>query len=555
MLKRVVSFCFLIAAFLGTQCATLHKTTPKIQQLSPEEIAERYAVIPLPKVMIPKENDFHLTPQTAITCAENEETQSVVLFFTQLVQQAAGIALKKAASATGTGLIHFVINEQVTGPAGSYRLSVTPERVEIQSANALGLFYGVQTLRQLLPPEIESPQPVPNVTWTIPCVEIQDEPRFSYRGLLLDVGRHFFPVEFIKKYIDVIAMYKMNTLHWHLTEDQGWRIEIKKHPKLTQIGAFRAETVIGHAGRPPLKYDGQRYGGFYTQEEIKAIVKYAESRFVIIIPEIEMPGHSFAALAAYPELGCTGGPYAVQTRWGVHHEVYCAGNDQVFQLLEDVLSEVIELFPGKYIHIGGDECPKKRWQKCPKCQARIQAEGLKDEHELQSYFIRRIEKFLLSKDRYLIGWDEILEGGLAPQATVMSWRGMKGGIEAARQGHNVIMTPTSHCYLDYYQTDPAGEPLAIGGFLPLKKVYSLEPVPEELNEQEGKHIIGAQGNVWTEYIATPEHAEYMTFPRACALAEVAWTPKAKKNWKFFQIRLAANQRHLKARKVNYYHNF
>ncbi len=328
--------------------------------------------------------------------------------------------------------------------------------------------------------EVENQKVIEGLSLSVPACIIEDEPRFVYRGMHLDVGRHMFPVATIKRYIDMLALHKMNTFHWHLTEDQGWRIEIKKYPKLTEIGAFRNETVVGHAGRPPLVFDGKRYGGFYTQDEVRDVVAYAKSKFITVIPEIEMPGHAMAALASYPELSCTGGPFEVNTKWGVMDDVFCAGKEETFTFLQDVLTEVIDLFPGTYIHVGGDECPKARWEKCPLCQKRIKDEGLKDEHELQSYFIQRIEKFLSSKGRKLIGWDEILEGGLAPEATVMSWRGTKGGIAAAKQKHDVIMTPSSHVYLDYYQCEPAGQPLAIGGYLPLEKVYSFNPMPEEL---------------------------------------------------------------------------
>jgi len=359
------------------------------------------------------------------------------------------------------------------------------------------------------------------------------------------------PKEYVKKYIDYIAMHKMNTFHWHLTEDQGWRIEIKKYPKLTEIGAWRKETLIGHYRDKPHKYDGKVHGGFYTQEDVKEIVEYAKSRYVTVVPEIEMPGHSVASLASYPELSCTGGPFEVRTIWGSSEDVYCAGNEETFHFLEDVLSEVIALFPSEYIHIGGDECSKGRWEKCPKCQARIKAEKLKDENELQSYFIKRIEKFLNANNRKLIGWDEILEGGLAPDATVMSWRGMVGGIEASRQGHDVVMSPTSHCYFDYYQGNPDLEPLAIGGYLPLKKVYSFEPTPDDLTTEEAKHILGAQANLWTEYIQTQEHAEYMVFPRISAIAEVVWTPKELRNWDNFIMRMEKQFRRYDILMVNY----
>ncbi|MCK5737858.1 family 20 glycosylhydrolase, partial [bacterium] len=356
----------------------------------------------------------------------------------------------------------------------------------------------------------------------------------------LDVGRHFFPVSFIKKYIDVMALYKLNTFHWHLTEDQGWRIEIKKYPRLTSVGSKRAES----------QGDGIPHAGYYTQNEVRDVVAYAASRFVTVVPEIEMPGHSKAALAAYPELSCTGGPFDVETRWGVHSDVYCAGSEKTFEFMENVLLEVMDLFPGEVIHIGGDECPKARWEKCPKCQQRIADESLANEHELQSYFITRIEKFVNSHGRNINGWDEILEGGLAPNAAVMSWRGMQGGIEAANAGHNVVMAPTSFCYFDYYQAK-SGEPKAIGGYLPLEKVYSFEPVPAEIAPEKEHFIIGAQANLWTEYIPTPEHAEYMLLPRMCALAEVVWSPKELRYWPDFKNRMEIQYQRLTELGLNF----
>ena len=530
-------FLFIFASLLLTQCAPTQK----------------YSIIPAPKQLTPADGFFTLDTATVIEFPkEDKDVVLVVDFLKNLVMQSSGILLKEESSSVHSGKISFVLDAKMAGPEGHYKLNISPDKVEIISASALGLFYGVQTFRQLLPPQIESRQIVNNIEWKAPCVQIDDEPRFRYRGLHLDVARHFFPVSFIKKYIDLIALHKMNTFHWHLTEDQGWRIEIKKYPLLTRVGAQRDETLIGHGHYKPYRFDGKPYGGYYTQEEVKEVVKYARSRFVSVIPEIEMPGHSLAALAAYPELGCTGGPYKVATRWGIFKDVYCAGNEKVFEFMENVLSEVVELFPGKYIHIGGDECPKDQWKLCPKCQARIKAEGLKDEHELQSYFIKRIEKFLLTKGRNIIGWDEILEGGLAPKATVMSWRGIKGGIEAAKQKHEVIMSPVSHCYLNFYQSDPKGEMLAIGGFTTLKKSYSFEPVPQELSTDEQKYIVGVQGNVWTEYIIIPEHVEYMAFPRACALAEVGWTAKEKKDWDSFQLRLDKHKLRLAELFVNFF---
>ena len=432
-----------------------------------------------------------------------------------------------------------------------YRLAVDKNGVLIEAIAEAGIFYGMQTLRQLLPAEIFSEHAAEDVHWALPCVEIKDFPRFKWRGMHLDVARHFLPVEFVKKYIDLIAVHKMNRFHLHLTDDQGWRIEIKKYPKLSEISAWRDETLVGHYSDEPRKFDGQIHGGFYTHDEIRDMVSYAEERFVTIVPEIEMPGHGQAALAAYPELSCTGGPFKVSTIWGIREEVYCAGNEKTYEFMENVLAEVLELFPSEYIHIGGDECPKDRWEKCPKCQAMIRGEGLKDEHELQSYFVTHIEKYLAANKRRLIGWDEILEGGLAPHATVMSWRGEEGGIAAAKEGHDVVMTPYGYTYFDYYQAEPDNEPLAIGGFLPLDTVYSYDPVPAELDEQQRHHILGVQGQVWTEYLSTPEKAEYMAYPRACAMAEIGWTPLDQKDFDEFTTTLAHHLKRLDFLNVNY----
>jgi len=427
----------------------------------------------------------------------------------------------------------------------SYTLTVAPAGIEIRAATHAGLFYGTRTLLQLLP---SSPGEAEG--WTVPALEIRDHPRFVYRGLHLDVGRHFFPPEYIKRYIDVLARHKLNVFHWHLTEDQGWRLEIEAYPRLAEVSAWRTETIVEKNFNPYVG-DGVPYGGYYTRDQVRDIVAYAAERYVTVVPEIEMPGHSVAVLAAYPELACTPGPFEVSTVWGVKDDIYCP-HEKTFEFLENVLTEVMELFPSPYIHIGGDEAPKSRWEESPVAQEIIRREGLADEYELQSWFIRRIESFLLQNGRRLIGWDEILEGGLAPQATVMSWRGVNGGIEAARQGHDVVMTPTSHMYFDYYQgRDREVEPLAIGGYLPLERVYSYEPVPDELSEVEGKRVLGAQGNVWTEYIKTPEHVDYMAYPRALALAELTWSPLAARNWADFSKRLPAALARLGALGVNY----
>jgi hexosaminidase len=444
--------------------------------------------------------------------------------------------------------IQFVLTEDSTLHVEGYDLTIDKEGIRLAAGTRAGLFYGVQTLMQML----ES-HPV-----ELPYVKITDYPRFAYRGLHLDVGRHMFPPDFIKKYIDLLAHHKMNRFHWHLTEDQGWRIEIKGYPKLQEIAAYRKETVVGRATtatRKNLKdtdFDGERYGGYYTQEEIRDIVKYAKDRHVTIVPEIELPGHALAALSAYPNLGCTGGPYEAATTWGIFDDVFCAGKEETFAFLEGVMDEVVELFPGEYIHIGGDEAPKTRWQKCPHCKKRIKDEGLNDAHELQSYFIQLMEKYLNSKGRQIIGWDEILEGGLAPNATVMSWRGEEGGIAAAKQNHDVIMTPGNWCYFDYYQDSvKQNEPLAGGGYIPVSKVYEYEPIPPQLSTEEAKHILGAQGNVWTEYMRTGDHVEYMVYPRACALAEVVWSPKESRNFDDFRERLGTHLQRLNRRGVNF----
>lgn len=432
----------------------------------------------------------------------------------------------------------------------SYALDVSPDRITVEAREPPGLFRGLQTLRRLLPVHVELQRRAPpGVRFALPALRIDDAPRFPYRGMHLDVGRHFFPPELVKRYIDQLALWGFNAFHWHLTEDQGWRIEIRAYPRLTEVGAYRRETMLGRNFEPYVG-DGVPHGGFYTQDEVRDIVAYAAERHVTVIPEIEMPGHSLAALAAYPELACTAGPFEVGTRWGIYDDIVCP-SERTFEFFETVLEEVMQLFPGRYIHIGGDEAPKTRWEESPLAQEVIRREGLADEHELQSWFTRRIERFLARHGRRLIGWDEILEGGIAPEATVMSWRGMAGGIEAARAGHDVIMAPTSHVYLDYYQGAPDLEPLAIGGFLPLERVYAFEPVPPELSPDEAAHVLGGQGNVWTEYMKTWDRVEYMAFPRMLALAEVLWSPRERRDWTDFMARLGPQLARLDALGVNY----
>lgn len=456
---------------------------------------------------------------------------------------AAGVSVSTANS---SGDIFFKKDTNIDSEEG-YQMTINETGITISAATDQGAFYAVQSLRQLLPPDYESGQ---SSKVSIRHQTIKDAPRFRYRGMHLDVGRHFFPPNFIKKYIDALAMLKMNTFHWHLTEDQGWRIEIKQYPKLQEVAAYRAQTLIGHYGDQPHTFDGKRYGGYYTQDEVCEIVQYAADRHVTVIPEIELPGHSQAALTAYPELGCTGGPYKVAEKWGVFDDIYCT-KEETFEFLENVLDEVIALFPSEYIHIGGDEAPKTRWKECPHCQKRIKEEGLKDEHELQNYFITRMEKYLNSKGRQIIGWDEILEGGLAPNATVMSWRGTNGAVQAAKMGHDVILTPTSTCYFDYYQSENKDEPLAIGGFLPLEKVYEYDPIPQELNAEQAKYVLGVQGNIWTEYMPTSEQVEYMAFPRILAMSEIGWTDLANKDFTDFTERVAIMHDRLDVRDINY----
>ena len=451
----------------------------------------------------------------------------------------------------GTSSVNTLIIEQVSVNElpndEAYILTISSENIHIKASSQNGLFYGIQTLLQLFPTVIDKEK-----EYVLPALHIKDSPQFKWRGSHLDVCRHFYPKAFIKKYIDLLAKHKMNTFHWHLTEDQGWRIEIKKYPKLTEIGSVRKETIV-EKNFDPFIGDGKEYSGFYSQEDIKEIVKYASDRFITIVPEIEMPGHSLAALAAYPSLSCTGKSFNVLTKWGVSNDIYCAGNDSVFVFLENILDEVLELFPSKYIHIGGDEAPKTRWENCSKCQARIKSEDLKDEHELQSYFITRIEKYLNSKGRQIIGWDEILEGGLAPNAAVMSWRGEEGGIEAANLNHYVVMTPGKPCYFDHYQSeDKESEPLAIGGYNSLKAVYQYNPIPSELPKDKHKYILGSQANLWTEYMPTTKQVEYMAFPRLCALSEAVWTGNRKKGYEDFILRLKEiHLKRLEKWEVNY----
>ncbi|OZI09012.1 beta-hexosaminidase [Siphonobacter sp. BAB-5385] len=499
-------------------------------------------LIPQPVAFHRSSGEFLLTALAGISSEPGVSAELVNLTQEQ-IRSYAGFTLphsrKKAA-------IQLKLDSTQVPQKEGYQLRIHPKGVEITGHDPAGLFYGVQSFVQLLHQ---------SKNLRIPASQIIDYPRFSYRGMHLDVSRHWFQVPFIKKYIDLLAQYKFNTFHWHLTDDQGWRIEIKRYPELQKVAAYRKETLMGHKRELPHRFDGKKYGGYYTQEEVREVVRYAAQRHITVIPEIEMPGHALAALSAFPALGCTGGPYQAATFWGIFDDVYCAGNDSTFTFLQNVLDEVVELFPSKYIHIGGDECPKTRWKSCPKCQARMQHQGLKDEHELQSYFIQRMEKYLLTKNREIIGWDEILEGGLSPGATVMSWRGTEGGIEAMRQKHKAIMTPEPFVYFDFYQSLYASEPTAAAWYTPLSKVYSYEPVPDSLTAEEASYLLGIQGNVWSEYLATEAHAEYMIFPRALAVAETAWSPKKGRTYPDFLRRLRLNEPMLQRLKVAYADGF
>ena len=524
--------------------------------------AQQINIIPQPLSVIIEKGKFTITSSTKLVVKDKKD-YATASFLNKYLQEYYGIKLKQVSTDADKSITISSGNKEEGLTASAYKFQSGSSGIQISGNSALGSFYGMQTLIQLLPLEKSK-------SLIIPAVDIEDEPRFAYRGAMLDVCRHFFSVSFIKKYIDYLALHKINYFHWHLTEDQGWRIEIKKYPNLTKVGSIRNGTIIGRY--PGKGSDNKMDAGFYTQEQVKEIVEYASQRFITVIPEIEMPGHSGAAIAAYPLLSsfpdektvipanmiseksklelASGKVKLVQETWGVHSDVY-APTEYTFKFLEDVLDEVIALFPSKYIHIGGDECPKDAWKKSEFCQQMIKEKGLKDEHGLQSYFIQRIEKYINKKGRTLIGWDEILEGGLAPNAMVMSWRGEEGGIAAAKENHTVIMTPGSHVYLDKAQTKNM-DSVTIGGFLPFEKVYSYEPVPKELNAEQANYVLGAQGNLWTEYVANPSKAEYQLFPRLSALSEVLWSTKENKNWPAFQDKMKSQYARYKIWGANYF---
>ena len=511
------------------------------------EEADTVSIIPQPRYVQMDEGTFRIDKDTKIFLDEPvEEYMRIAGFLNERLLAAAGFSLEITDEMTADGNVIFFMNAGL--PSEAYGIHVEPNRIVIDYGDGAGAFYALQTIFQLLPEEIFADSRQRGVKWEIPCLAMEDAPRFKYRGMHLDVCLHYFDLDFLKKYIDIMALHKVNRFHWHLTEDQGWRLEIKKYPLLTEKGQWRKETVVGSLNSGV--YDGTPYGGYYSQEQVRELVQYAAERYVTIIPEIELPGHALAAIACYPELSCgLEDHYETATKWGVFKQVYCP-KETTFEFLEDVFDEVFELFPSEVVHIGGDECPKASWKACPHCQALIRKLGLKDEYELQSWFVTRMEKYINSKGREIIGWDEILQGGLAPNAKVMSWLGEEGGIQAARQHHEVVMAPHQKYYLDYWQADPDSEPLAMGGPTTLKTMYEYEPVPEVLTPEEARYIIGVEGCVWTEYMDSPERVEYMAWPRMCAIAETGWTQTGK-DWDGFTRRLETHLGRLDRLDVGY----
>ena len=505
------------------------------------------AIFPPPKSLELRQGSFVIDAETRIQAADPALGEMLAGY----LRPATGIALpvESGDNAQFQDNVIILADDATLESNEAYTLEAASDSVRIAAAHRHGFIRAFQTLRQLLPAEILRGEKTDGVAWSLPALLIDDAPAFGWRGLMLDVARHMFSPRYIKRFIDLLTLHKFNTLHLHLTDDQGWRIEIKKYPRLTEVGAYRRGTCLPHDRS---SFDGKPYGGFYTQDDIRELVAYAGERGITVVPEIELPGHSLAALASYPELGCDGGAYEVGMAWGIEDNIYSAGKDETIAFLKDVLDETLALFPSPFIHIGGDEAPKTRWRSCPHCQARIKAEGLADEDELQSWFVRQFDDWLGERGRRLIGWDEILEGGLAPQATVMSWRGSDGGIAAANAGHDVVMSPTDHCYLDYYQSDDFdSEPPALPRYLPLRQVYDFVVVPEAISPDKRRHILGGQGNIWTEYIPSSEQVEYMAYPRAVALAEVLWTHPSQRDYADFTRRLRTHLARLDALNVTY----
>ena len=529
---KLLMMCISSLLFVG--CAT-----PKENKIYNEGVN----IIPTPNSMVMNEGVFALTPSTDFIIV-GADAKEVATYFISKINSSTGYNLSSSEGNTvkkiKSNTINITVDATLEMNDEGYSLDVATDNVAITAKTSTGAFYAMQSFMQLLPAEIESQSVVKDIKWNAPAVTIKDSPRFQYRGLMMDVTRHFFDVEQVKRHLDVLSMFKINTLHWHLTEDQLWTVQIDKYPDLTTIGANRKEG------------DGTYHKGFYTKEQLKEVVAHATSLHIEVIPEIEMPGHALAALAAYPEFSCTGGPFEIRNVWGVEADVYCAGKEATFGFLEDVLEEIIPIFPSEYIHIGGDECPKDRWKECPDCKARMKKEGLKDTYELQSYFIKRMEKFINSKGKKIIGWDEILEGGIAPNATIMSWRGEKGGVESANKGHNVIMSPNSHMYIDHYQGAAGVEPPAIGGYLPLEKCYSYDPIPKDIAADKAHHVLGVQANMWAEYLYTYKQQEYMIYPRIIAVAEVGWTDLDKKDFTDFSRRISNAYVRLDMHDMNYH---
>lgn len=504
-------------------------------------------IIPLPSEVTDQEGLFSLTSSTKIGISnDNEQMRQIASFLTRHTEKYYGITNSVTTSEKADkGLIFLKLDENLKLGKEDYLLTVASDGVTIEAAAPNGLFYGVQTLIQLMPST-----PKQDAAIILPGVEIKDSPRFSWRGLHLDVSRHFMPKEFILKYLDYMAMHKFNTFNWHLADDQGWRIEIKKYPRLTEVGSIRKTTMLGHINNPT-GIDTIPSGGFYSQNDVREIVAYASERYITVVPGIEMPGHGLAALAAYPELGCTVVPYEVATRWGTFNDVYCPGKEGTYTFMKDVIAEMTTLFPGKYFQIGGTECSETRWEKCTQCQLKMKTDSMGTTHDLQTYFVRRISKTLDSLGRDMVGWDDIVKDTLLTKAVVMSWRGQTGGIAATQRKLQTVMSPAKFCNFDQYQTNPKGEPLAVGGLLTLEQVYNFEPVPKDLPRQESKYIIGAQANVWTQYMKTPEHVEYMIFPRAAALSEVLWSTKASRNYPWFKKRMLEQIKRYDAEGIRY----
>jgi hexosaminidase len=542
-MKKIHFLNYIAFLFLITAC-----NVPSKKEFTIDDIN----IIPKPSETVLNEGSFTFNKKTKIVLS----TPSQKSIASDLIQQfkiSTGIQISFAVKNSAPENV-VIFKKDTTLSKEAYHLTVTSNKVTIKATDDAGFLYGVQTLIQILPTEYEANSLQQNIEWSIPNLEIKDKPRFGWRGLMLDVSRHFFRKEYVLKTIDRLAAHKMNVLHLHLIDDQGWRVEIKKYPKLTEVGAWRADKEDLHWNTRDIKRptDSIKYGGFYTQEDIKEIVAYATSKQITVIPEIELPAHVASAIAAYPHLSCKNEGIEVPSGgvWPITN-IYCPGKESTFEFLEDVLSEVLELFPSKYIHIGGDEATKTLWKTCQHCQRRMRTEKLKEVEELQSYFVKRIEKFINSNGRKLVGWDEILEGGLPPDATVMSWRGFKGGLEAAKEGHDVVMTPGEFCYVNLYQGPYDVEPIAQGGYLPLKKAYQFEPVHESMTLKEAKHVLGGQANLWSEYVSTESHSEYMIFPRLAALSESLWSEKKNKDWADFSSRLVIQFKRYKAQGINY----